>query len=448
MSALERIIRARSILLQDAPFFGVLALNLATVERAECETMATDGASLFYNPEFVATLSDSELLFVVAHEALHCALSHMSRIGERDLKEFNIAADYAINWELSRMPRGVGTMPKGGLLDAQYADMSAEEIYAARQAAKRQEKAKQAAQGQQGGQGQQGAPASSQGAPGQQPGTAGQEGQPGASQAATGAPGQAQGQGAPSQSGNGKPGAHGGTFGGILKPGDGSAAAADAMADKWQTITRQAVAVAGKQPGSVPGMLANVLAELNRPASIDYRAEFRDFIDSRVVTDYSFTRPNRRFLGAGLVLPGATIDGIEHLVFAVDTSGSIDAHMLENAAAEIIGALDDGKVQRLTIVWADTHVQHVQEFERGDDIEGHLQARGGGGTRFDHALQWVADHAPDATAIVYLTDAECRHWGTEPDCPILWAIHGKAADYERLAARAPFGRTGYVGMLD
>lgn len=484
MNARARIEAARSRLIIQQPFFGVLASYLILRDAPEVETMATDGAHLFYAPEFVASLSDAELHFVMAHEAMHCALGHMGRIGARDLGEFNVAADLAINPELSRLR--VGTMPQGMLLDWQYQGMGAEEIYAARAQAKRQQQAQQQQQaGQQGSAGQEGQQGTPDASAGQQAGEqgqqaaqgqqAGQEGAPDASGAP--APGDAAGQGSGDATGqqgapgagNGtampgenpadlaapgagvptgdKPGAHGGTMGGFFKPGKGSDAETRELAETWQTRVRQAAAIAAKQPGDMPGFVADLLGEINRPAEIDYREIFRDFIDSRVATDYSFLRPNRRFLHAGVCLPGATFDGLEHVVMIGDSSGSMDSTMLENAAAEIVGAMDDGKIQRLTVIWADTEVRHVQEFQKGDTLEGELDARGGGGTRFDLALAWIAENASDATAIVYLTDGLCNAWGSEPDCPILWAIHGDSRRYAEIAARAPFGRVEYVGRL-
>lgn len=457
--AFSRIERARVQLVMSAPFFGVLASNLTPVCAPECETMATDGVSLFFAPEFVMTMADDELRFVMAHEAYHCALAHMSRIGWRDLPEFNIAADLAINWELSRL--NVGRMPQGGWLDAAFADMGAEEIYAVRAQQKRKEEEKQAAESQQGEEGEQapgnGAPGKDEagtgdsagqgeeGTAGDAGGDAGQDGAPGASNA-SGDAGNGQGEA------NGKPGngrAHGGTFGGILKPGNGSEAASQEIADKWQDITRQAVAVASKQAGDMPGMFKRILGEL-ASSPMDARQELRDFIDSRVATDSSFSRPNRRFVSSGQYLPGAIVDGLEHVILAVDTSGSIDAHMLERAAAVIVDAVDDGRIQRLTVLFADTEVRHVQEFTAGDSISAaDLDARGGGGTRFDRVFDWIAEHAPDATACIYLTDAYCSHWGNEPESmPVLWAIHGDSREFPRLSAQAPFGECIYIGRLE
>ena len=92
-----RIQKARTALLLDHPFFGSLLFRLNGRSSRSIATMATDGITLLYNPEFVETLSGAELAGVLAHEVMHPALQHHTRRGERDQKRWNIACDYAIN---------------------------------------------------------------------------------------------------------------------------------------------------------------------------------------------------------------------------------------------------------------------------------------------------------------------------------------------------------------
>jgi hypothetical protein len=51
-----RIQKARTSLILDHPFFGSLLFRLRGRECRSVATMATDGVSLFYNPDFVETL--------------------------------------------------------------------------------------------------------------------------------------------------------------------------------------------------------------------------------------------------------------------------------------------------------------------------------------------------------------------------------------------------------
>jgi predicted metal-dependent peptidase len=447
----KRLVRARSILIQSESFLGFLSLNLLIVERPDVETAATDGAHFFYNAEYVLSLSDAELIWLWAHEVGHCMLSHHARLGDRDLGEANIAADIALNHVLDVAK--LGKRPDGMWNEPEFAGMGFEEIYAERMRRKRQKQAQQQQPGANGQQQPQGAGQSQQpdsskpgnspaGAP--QPG-AGAQGQPGAQPAPAGAPAPGNG-----QAGQGQPGAGAGAgavngFGGIMKPGKGTQAECAESEHKWQVATRQAAAIAKAQgAGTMPGAAGRAIETLNAPA-VDYAELLRDLINSRVAVDYSFSRPNRRLIGMGIYLPGIVADAIDHLVFAVDTSGSIDQTMLANAASEIIGAMESGKVRKLTVIFADAKVCAVQEFEIGDEIK--LVPAGGGGTRFAPTFNWIEEHAPDATAIIYLTDMKCSDWGIEPAAPVYWAVHGDSRAFPALAKAAPFGDAVYIGRL-
>jgi predicted metal-dependent peptidase len=60
-------------------------MRLRFEAKPDVQTMATDGTTLFYAPDFVATLPDAELVGVMAHQVMHCALLHPFRRGSRDL---------------------------------------------------------------------------------------------------------------------------------------------------------------------------------------------------------------------------------------------------------------------------------------------------------------------------------------------------------------------------
>jgi predicted metal-dependent peptidase len=71
-----KIQKARIALLLDHPFFGSLLFRLRERERRSIKTMATDGVSLFFNPEYVTAISQAELKGSLAHEVMHPALQH------------------------------------------------------------------------------------------------------------------------------------------------------------------------------------------------------------------------------------------------------------------------------------------------------------------------------------------------------------------------------------
>ena len=407
--AFAKMTRCRSRLLITQPFFGTLSLHLRMVENAEPwnRTMATDGATLFFNPDFTMKLSEPETVGVIAHEILHCAYMHHTRRQARDPRLWNIAADYAINLDLTdagfKLPTWTDAAGNrcGPLLDQKYKGMGTEEIY--RRLEKQGGKKKPRA-------GSQGAGARGAGGPGgNDPGDIGD----------------------------------GAGMGRVLDaaPSHDHSANGAAEAD-WQMRVRQAVAVAkGQNAGTLPAGIARLIDALNAP-KVDWKAELRRFTDESAMKDYSWMTPNRRHVAAGLILPGFVSDRPSHLVCVVDTSGSIGTVELTAFISEIQAMLDEGAADRVSIVYADTEGYPGGTFDAGDMIT--VEAKGGGGTAFRRPLEHVASHHPDASAIIYLTDAYTSDWGAEPACPIIWAVTGQAETARKVAAGAPFGESVFL----
>jgi predicted metal-dependent peptidase len=135
-------------------------------------------------------------------------------------------------------------------------------------------------------------------------------------------------------------------------------------------------------------------------------------------------------LAAGLYLPMLRSEQCGHILVAVDTSGSIDDVTLSQFAAEINAIMNEAQPERITVVYCDARVQHVDTFYRGDIVT--LTMHGGGGTDFRPVFDHVAAMDESPIAIVYLTDLE----GTFPsgsEVPTLWVATSSKV--------APFGET-------
>ena len=82
LSAIEtKLAAARTRLILDKPFLGALVLRLPmhAADAKWCPTTATDARKFYYNAEYIDGLSMEQTQFMLAHEALHCALSHFAR---------------------------------------------------------------------------------------------------------------------------------------------------------------------------------------------------------------------------------------------------------------------------------------------------------------------------------------------------------------------------------
>lgn len=107
-------------------FFGSVVANVDYQESRNIPTAATDGEKIYYNPEFLQSLSVDEQVFVFAHEVCHIAFDHILRSEGKDPKIWNIATDAVINQFLKR--DGL-KMVKGGVDIAEAINYDAEQMY-------------------------------------------------------------------------------------------------------------------------------------------------------------------------------------------------------------------------------------------------------------------------------------------------------------------------------
>ena len=390
----QRLVRARTQLLLNQPFFGTLAVRLKLLP-GELPTMATDGRRIVYNPQFVQQLKPAELEGVVAHEVMHCALAHHCRRGNRNPQVWNQAADYAVNPLL--LSAGM-TLPAGVLVNPEFANLSAEEIYA---------RLSQQASGSMPDQPPTSpSPGSSPGrspAPADQPADAGPPTHP---------PGVGEVLDAVDE--DGKPASH---------------ASLERQKREWAIATEQALRSAqacGREPAGIERTLNEA-----RESAIDWRSVLRDFIAATRPSDYRWTPPNRRFVSRGLYLPSVERSGAGEMVIVVDTSGSIGSVELDQFAGEINAIAVDVEPERVHVVYCDAAVQGVEEFEQGELVL--LHPAGGGGTDFRPAFEWVSEKGIDPKCLIYLTDLCCRSYPHDVDYPVLWVT-----DSHRTA---PIGQT-------
>lgn len=126
LAARDHLIRARTALYIDHPFYGVLALRLTMVEDTSVKTLCVNYTQIRYNPDFVMTLPDNLAKSAVAHEIGHIFWDHLDRCGARHPRKWNAAGDYVINAGLKEDGMEVG---KTWLYNRGFAGMSADEIY-------------------------------------------------------------------------------------------------------------------------------------------------------------------------------------------------------------------------------------------------------------------------------------------------------------------------------
>ena len=114
---------------RQCSFFGSMMLFAEIEISKQIPTAATDGRKIFFNEEFLKSLSSPEQNALMLHEVLHMALLHVIRRQNRDPFIWNIAADIVVNDLILRNTSF--PLPKGAIVDNRFQDKSVEYIYEA-----------------------------------------------------------------------------------------------------------------------------------------------------------------------------------------------------------------------------------------------------------------------------------------------------------------------------
>jgi len=207
------------------------------------------------------------------------------------------------------------------------------------------------------------------------------------------------------------------------------------LAEQIDSALRQGE-MAAKKAGNGTGL---DLGQLLAP-KIDWRAALREFISATCAgSDYAtWSRPNRRYIGAGMYMPSGVSQQVEELVVGVDTSGSIDGAALREFLSEVAGICDQVKPRTLRLIYWDHAVQREELYST--DTLGTLASsttpRGGGGTDAACVADYLREKNIKPQAVVMLTDGWVYSWGRW-DVPVLWCVIGSKQV-------PPVGRVVYV----
>jgi predicted metal-dependent peptidase len=338
---------------------------------------------IYVNPAFCSTLNQDEIAFVFAHEVMHCVLGHIDRRGDRRHDLWNDAIDYATNLMLVEL--GL-RMPKVGLFDRAYRGMTAEDIY--------QRLVQQADQ---------------RNLP--NPGAAGN----GSKQAG--------------QDSLKEPGSPSG-WDLHIPPDDprGQSVRAREFPSAEErkrmrvSITR---AMGEKLRGTAAGLFEAEIRQA-RGGQVPWRTLVARFFTGLRRDDYRLMPPNKKHLWRGIYLPAMGVPGPNHIVAAVDTSGS----MSDKDLGEILGELDKLRSVtecRLTLTQCDAKIQKVDEFDAWTSTRfDRYRFHGRGGTAFEPVFDWIREQAARAyfqpDALIYLTDGFGSFPKKPPPYPVLWIM--------------------------
>ena len=208
---------------------------------------------------------------------------------------------------------------------------------------------------------------------------------------------------------------------------DGTGDLVDAVDEATATdmeATIAAAAATARECGQSSSLIDRILSKLGQP-KVRWQDVLRSMITEASASDYTYQRPNRRFIGAGLYMPSLhAMDQMGGLVVGFDTSGSITQKDADRIATELRAIVEDLSPEFVEVVYCTDRVTGTQRFERDDPVE--LKPKGTGGTRFKPVFDHVASMDDRVIGMVYFTDLEgdldeIPH----PEYPVIWANIGQ-----------------------
>ena len=479
LTAREKMKKARTRLILDDPFFGALSMRMKirpvstnVIERAMIRnSCAIDGRQIVYDPKFIDSMTVMECKGLLAHEISHVALKHNLRRGDRDWRIWNAAGDYIIDPILKSAGFQLPDIGNGerGHYDAEIAGKNTEQAYEILKARKLEadkKRAEDAKKQQQDDEdtddlddddfeldyGDDGddqldddqldddydkedeirqiiAPRLP---PELDDDTHGgdnndDDNDPLTDDDMIGMPG------IPNMPGQGVV---------LDMPVDMKDNTTVDKADEEMSIAIEDAYKAAKMHGKMPGDLERLI-EKQREHKIEWYDELRDFMEKALDRgDYTWSPPSRRYLGHGFVLPGLSEqETLPNIVVVCDTSGSIEEDELEQYAGEISAVLEEFEC-KFKVIYCDTAVRHEEDFSH-EDLPIKLDAKGGGGTRFKPAFDYIKDKRIETEAIVFFTDMDAWDWAQlqnyDPGLPVLW-LDSYGDIVNRIGFRLPFGK--------
>ena len=348
----RKVSKAKALLILDHPFFGTAVSRRPIQYGDEVPTAGMSATGqIMLNPEWVEPLTVKEIMFLLAHEAMHYMLSHALRRQHRDHRAWNVACDKVINDTL--IDARVGTFIDGGvtLEDARFG--ASEQFY------------------------DENDDDIGDGGIGEDVGDIVDE--------------------------NGQP-------------------LDDATVQQLQTQAKiEAIqnAKLAKQTGKLPESIERLVEEMINVVT-PWHEKLERYMSAKIRDGYSWNRPNRRFVGQGMYLPGYDyVPRMGEVVIAVDTSGSLNSQELALFQGHINRIVDTCTPEKITVLYCDYAIGGTTEYTP-DDLPIVLKPVGGGGTSFKPVFKWLDSYDGEVECLIYFTDG----WGDQDELDQL-SITGK-----------------------
>jgi predicted metal-dependent peptidase len=182
-----------------------------------------------------------------------------------------------------------------------------------------------------------------------------------------------------------------------------------------------------KKRGTVPGEIEGVIIiDEIKPPKFDWRGYIRRFtgVSTKVYTKKIRRKENKRFDAN----PGLKVKMKQHMLLAIDTSGSVSDNELKEFMSEMHHIYKCGI--DITIIQCDTTIRSIEPYKGKHE----LNVQGRGGTEFDPVLEYFNANLSKYTSLVYFTDGECNT-DVKPRGNILWVLSEESSMNESLPGK-------------
>jgi predicted metal-dependent peptidase len=387
--AAKRLIdKARAYIVLDHPFFASIMLKHPFTESLQTPTLCvTDGGQIYYNPAFIAQQSAEQVVWAVCHEVLHYASGHGIRVGHRDRRKWNWAGDAWINDTLKEA--GIGSPIPGTVTVPGSSTRTVEDIYAS--------------------------------IPDDQDGS-----------------GKVKGKGKGPSTGQQPPGPGQGNdpMEGDLQEGDATEGEKEELDAQRKVDIAEAAQVA-KMKGKLPGVLAKFAAE-----AVESKVPWFDILErymtERVKNDYSWARPNRRYMPDHYLPVMDGVGAMGEVVFQIDISGSVSKQEIQHYNGHGKRIVEQCRPAKVHVIYTDTKVQKHEVFDRPEDFN--IQFYSGGGTDMRAGFDYIEKAGIEPEVVVTLTDGYTP-WPSSTAYPAIWCISHESN-------KAPCGENIHFSLND
>ena len=305
-------------------FSGLFMVGKITVDETT-PTAKTNGVNVIYGREFVDSLNDKQLAFLILHENMHKAYRHLvvwDKLWKKNPQLANAACDYVINLQIRDYdPNGYDVeMPTDkdgkqlGLIDEKYRGMDAHQVFLLLE----------------------------------------------------------------QEEGGGGGGGQGMDEHDWENAQEGTPEEQEKLANEIEGALRQGAILAGKMGGNVSRDIQDLLTP-----KVNWKDALRDFVKTSTQgkDNTTWRRLHKRYIGMDIIMPSTYDEKVGRIVVAVDTSGSIGGAELAQFLSEVKSICDEVNPEQVDLLYWDTNVAGHETYMGSElaTLTETTQAKGGGG---------------------------------------------------------------------